>query len=206
MKKILKYLTLITILPIISYFLLSYLLMFFPKKVTTNEPKNKSVYILYSAMHTDIVFNIEELKQPILKEFQEKKKGYLSFGWGDKGIYMNTPTWAEINLLTALKALFVKTPSIMHIGYYPNILRYSEIKKIDLTEEQLAQLEVTIMNDFANKKAYQGYTQSDFFYDAKNSYTLFNTCNTWTGEKLRKADVSISYWTPLSQNITASLP
>jgi len=36
-----------------------------------------------------------------------KKKGdWLAFGWGDKGFYLNTPTWADLKFSTAVKAAF----------------------------------------------------------------------------------------------------
>ena len=207
MKKFLKYLSLILFLAIISYFSLSYILIFFPKQVASTEPKDKTIYILYSPIHTDIVFNIHDLKKLNLNEFQNKKNGYLSFGWGDRGIYMSTATLSELDSLTSLKALFINTPSILHVAYYPNILRYRDIKKINLSQEQLTLLETTIFNDFHDKKeALNGFNKNDFFYEAKHAYNLFNTCNTWTGRKLREANISMSYWTPLSQNITASLP
>ena len=207
MKKILKYFTLTLLLSIVSYFLLAYLFTFFPTKVNNTTPKDRNIYILYSPAHTDIIFNIQDLTTLNLGEFNTKKRGYLAFGWGDKGVYMNTPTWSELEVTTGFKALFLPTPAIMHVSYYPNILRYRDIKKISLTTAQLRHLETSILSDFnTTKEVFKGYQKHDFFYPANHSYTLINTCNTWTGDKLREANVSMSYWTPLSQNVTASLP
>ena len=207
MKKFLKYLSLILFLAIISYFSLSYILIFFPKQADSNKVKDKTIYILYSPIHTDIVFNIHDLKQTSLKEFQNRQQGYLSFGWGEKEIYMNTATLSEIKLLSSLKALFINTPSILHVAYYPNILHYKDVKKINLSQEQFSLLETSILNDFnPTTQAHRGFSKNDFFYTAKDSYNLIHTCNTWTGDKLREANISMSYWTPLSQNVTASLP
>lgn len=31
---------------------------------------------------------------------------YIAFGWGDKGFYLDTPTWADLKFSTAFKAAF----------------------------------------------------------------------------------------------------
>ncbi|HOB24230.1 MAG TPA: DUF2459 domain-containing protein, partial [Kaistella sp.] len=31
---------------------------------------------------------------------------YLAIGWGDKGFYLDTPTWADLKFSTAFKAAF----------------------------------------------------------------------------------------------------
>lgn len=43
---------------------------------------------------------------------------YLSVGWGDKGFYLDTPTWAEPETFTAFKAVFLVSESAMHCTYY----------------------------------------------------------------------------------------
>jgi uncharacterized protein (TIGR02117 family) len=44
---------------------------------------------------------------------------YLAFGWGDRAFMLETPTSATINPVTAFKALFLPTPSTMHVqGYW----------------------------------------------------------------------------------------
>lgn len=207
MKKIIKYLTLALLLPIIAYFLLSYILTLFPKEPTQSGLKSKEVYLLYSEIHSDIVFHIEDINSSFLNEFQTKKRGYLAFGWGEKEVYMSTATLSDIKLSTSLKALFLNTPSIMHVAYYPTLQNYTMVKKIELSSEELVRLQKSIFNDFMQeKKAYEGYEKSDFFYESKGVYNLFHTCNTWTGDKLRGSNVRMSYWTPLSQNVRASLP
>ena len=40
-------------------------------------------------------------------EYQEKEK-FVSFGWGDKNFYANTPTWKDVTFSVGFKALFLK--------------------------------------------------------------------------------------------------
>ena len=51
----------------------------------------------------------------------------ISIGWGDKGFYLDTPTWAELKLSTALIAGFGLGNAALHITYY------DEIAEDDLT-------------------------------------------------------------------------
>jgi uncharacterized protein (TIGR02117 family) len=211
-KFILKFLLFITFITIL-YFLTAYLLVFLPTTKEEKEQKrDEDIYILYDTMHSDILLNIKSLNNKKLtiqlRTFINKREGYLAFGWGDKETYLNTPTWNDIKISTSLKALFINTHSLMHVSYISNIKKYKNIKKLKISKEQLAVLEKSILKSFNLELStyYQGYGRDDFFYPSVYKYNLFNTCNTWTGDRLREANVSMSYWTPLSSNIIDSLP
>ena len=210
MKQISKYLLFFIVfllLAIIIYFSIAYVFSLFPKKSIQYLENNKEVYVLYSPMHSDIVFNIQELNISNFPNFKKQKTGYLAFGWGDKETYLNTPNIKDIKISTSLKALFINTPSLMHVNYIPNIHRYKSVKILKLTSFQHKYLKTSILQSFNFKeKIHKGYGQEDCFYAAKGNYNLINTCNTWTGNKLRESNVSMSYWTPLSQNVIATLP
>ena len=209
-KRLLKMLLttlLLLILSILLYLLTAYLFSLFPKKESSHKNKNSTVYLLYNEMHTDIVFNVEDINLTQLPEFKSVKKGYLAFGWGDKETYLNTPTWNELKLSTSFKALFLNTPSLMHVSYYNSLKVYSDVKEIKMTKEAQKYLKERIFESFnENRTIYHGYGRDDLFYSAKGKYNILCTCNTWTGDQLRDANVSMSYWTPLSQNVTASFP
>lgn len=193
------------------YIIIAFSLTFFPANTNNLTNKNKSVYILYDEMHSDIVFNIKDLSQPwaqlLPKLLKEKKEGYIAFGWGDKETYLHTPTWNDLKTSTALQALFTNTPSLMHVSYYRHLHHFKNLKKIALSKEQQRRLEANIIKSFDFKgKYYRGYRDNDLFYTSPYIYNLFNTCNTWTGDTLRDANITVSYWTPFSQNIIHSLP
>ena len=211
-KFILKFLLFITFTTVL-YFLTAYLLVFLP---STNEEKkqkkSEDIYILYDTMHSDIVLNIQSINNKKLtlqlRTFINNREGYLAFGWGDKETYLNTPTWNDIKISTSLKALFINTPSLMHVSFYKDINKFRYIKNIKLSKKGKEKLESTILKSFdlETDEQYQGYGRDDFFYPSVYKYNLLNTCNTWTGDRLREANVSMSYWTPLSSNVIDSLP
>lgn len=198
------------LIPLILYITVAYLLTFFPLKKTTHVEQNQTVYISYGQLHSDIIIDLTNLS----KRWKEKlpshllqHQGYLSFGWGDKEFYLNTPTWDDLKIHSALKALFINSPSVVHIKYYKELSYFQNMKKISLSTKQLKHLEEGIFKsvDFTSQH-YKGYGRNDIFYSSPYQYNIFMTCNTWTGKQLREANVSVSYWTPFSYNVIHSLP
>jgi uncharacterized protein (TIGR02117 family) len=163
-------------------------------------------------MHSDIIIDINHSNRDWKKVFPRVLKkdsgGYLEFGWGDKDTYLNTPLWSDLKLLIALKALFINTPSLIHLIHFNHINDFSHIKKVRLTEKQYLELEKRILKSFGNKPIFisYGYWDIDAFYASIYKYNLFNTCNTWTGDILREVNITMSYWTPFSYTVISSLP
>lgn len=163
-------------------------------------------------MHSDIVINIEESKynwQKLLPQLiKSKKRGYLVFGWGDSGTYLNTPTWSDLKTTTALKALFINTPSVMHVAYYKKVDKFLYLKLIKVSTAQKDSIEKNILESFGDKIVFKkrGEGYNNIFYNSPYKYNLINTCNTWTGDILRESNVTMSYWTPFSFNIIDALP
>lgn len=193
------------------YFFTAFCLTFFPaNRNVFNLDKNQTIYLLYDKMHTDIVFDLTSTTQPwanLMPTLIPRQRGYIAFGWGDKETYLGRTTWDELKTTTALKALFLNTPSLMHVSYYYRIDYFKNLKTIHLSKEQQIVLEKAILKSFDfNKKSYKGYWSHDLFYSSPYQYNLCHTCNTWTGDRLRDANITISYWTPLSQNLLLSLP
>ena len=42
---------------------------------------------------------------------------YIAIGWGDKGFYLDTPTWADLKFSTAFKAAFWLGNSAIHTTF-----------------------------------------------------------------------------------------
>ena len=198
------------LIPLIIYISIAHLLTFFPSRTVTFLEQNKSIYISYSQLHSDIIINVNALDEKWRKNLPKyilKSQGYLSFGWGEKEFYLNTPTWNDLKVNTALKALFTNSPSVVYVKYHHSISYLQDLKEVKLSLEQLKNLEESIFKsfDFTNSN-YKGYGRDDIFYSSPHYYNVFKTCNTWTGEQLREANVSVSPWTPFSYNVINSLP
>ena len=104
------------------YVILGLLIPYIPVRAEkTDDPKVVELYILTNGVHTDLVVPVKSKyinwssKLPFENTKGQKTDfDYISFGWGDKGFYLDTPTWAELKFSTAFKAAFWLSDSAMH--------------------------------------------------------------------------------------------
>ena len=138
---------------------------------------------------------------------------YMAFGYGNREFYLNTPTWADLSLPTALAAAFGRGPSLVHVEHEwrkpePN----SYQRPIVLSTREYHKLAAHIRSSFefdAHGRTIpligRGYGPADMFYEGRGLYNAYRTCNEWTGEALRAAGVRTGVWTPLSESIMLRL-
>ncbi|MGZ5262642.1 MAG: TIGR02117 family protein [Kaistella sp.] len=181
-----------------------------------SQPENVVVYILTNGVHTDLVVPVKspeiDWSKEILFENTLSKRTdfkYLSIGWGDKGFYLDTPTWAELKVSTAVKAAFWMSESAMHCTFYDTMAEGEDCKKLTLTREQYLDLIRFIRGKFDRDengkpiliKTDAVYGKNDAFYDAKGSYSFLDTCNTWSNNGLKAAGQKAALWTPSDRGI-----
>ena len=202
LSKILKYIGYLLILPV-SYLVISIILSF----ITVNNKENTTkkhhtIYLSSNGVHLEIIIQKQDLIPSILEgQIYNDNAQYFSFGWGDKNFYAETPTWEDFNLLNGLEALFLVSPSLLHVT------RHSAIKEhwiaIKINQEQLKKINRYINNTFKLDHQQQkivlpglGYNKNDDFYEAMGNYTCFYTCNSWVNSGLKQSAIKSCIWTP----------
>lgn len=132
---------------------------------------------------------------------------YLSFGWGDRQFYLQTPTWSDLRLPVALRALLLPTETVLHIQGHDAVPSSSEVyrvKPIGLSQSGYLQLTNFLLDSFARHPAgniiriRESHRYSGSFFAAKGRYSLVRTCNDWTAEGLRVAKVNTPLWAGLA--------
>ncbi|WP_394345017.1 TIGR02117 family protein [Chryseobacterium taihuense] len=202
---------------ILIYALLGYLLPFIEvSEKDDGEAKEIPIYIYTNGVHTDIVMpvknDIHDWSSKIpFSDTKSAKTDYqfVGIGWGDKGFYLDTLTWADLKFSTAFKAAFWLSESAMHCSFYRKMTEADDCKKIMISRSQYRKL-----IDFVDKKFDkddQGnyiliptnavYGDNDAFYDAKGRYSFLNTCNTWANDALKAAGQKAALWTPSDYGI-----
>ncbi|KGO95874.1 urease-associated protein [Flavobacterium enshiense DK69] len=209
-----------TILVIIAFILLYVVAVLGLSRIPVNSDvakpeKGIEIYLLSNGVHTDIVVPVktqitdwsEKVKYQNTKA-NDSTANYLAFGWGDKGFYLNTPTWADLKFSTAFNATSGLSSSAMHCTFYKRMEEDEQCKKITITKKQYEQLVEFIENSFQMKNGQTlkietnaVYGNNDAFYEAKGSYNLFYTCNTWTNSALKAANQKASLWTVYDKGI-----
>jgi uncharacterized protein (TIGR02117 family) len=137
---------------------------------------------------------------------------YIAVGWGDKGFFIGTPTWADLRFSTAFNASFGLSSTAMHVSYKRFQPKENDMcKAVPLAPFQYRALVSYIKNSFLKKDGkfmlirHPGYTSHDSFYEAVGTYSLFNTCNVWTGNGLRCTGEKTGVWTPLPGGVLQNL-
>jgi uncharacterized protein (TIGR02117 family) len=167
------------------------------------------IYILTNGVHTDVVVPVKNevfdwSKQVKFTDTKAKDSTaqFMAIGWGDRGFYLETPTWSDLKVSTALNAATGLSSSALHITFYKSLKEGIDCKKITIDSNEYKKLIVFINDSFQlnngnvtkiDTKAVYG--NNDAFYEAKGSYSLFYTCNTWANQALKAANQKAALWT-----------
>ncbi|MGN6181731.1 MAG: DUF2459 domain-containing protein, partial [Mucilaginibacter sp.] len=83
-----------------------------------------TIYIQTNGDHTDIIMPVRNRIKNWTEEINYQNTiskdttcNYVAVGWGDKGFYLNTPTWAQLKFSTAFKAAFWLGRSAIHATF-----------------------------------------------------------------------------------------
>lgn len=191
----------------LTIFLLFIIFSFFPLGSFDSDPEME-IYLISNEIHTDLVlpirnsvFDWESFIDPLA--FKNRPSEWIEIGWGDRQFYLEIPTWDKFSLSVALDAIFVPDPGIIHINYLATApVNYSTARKIKISHSTYEKLVQSIKNQFQTKNgrpviiANKGYGDTDNFYEGKGSFSLINTCNVWTSDRLRDIGLRHPLWSP----------
>jgi len=218
-KKIVKSIAwiLLGFIAIVLLYLLSALVL---SVISVNNKPNVSndvaIYLLSNGDHTDIVVPIKNSLKNWSTEIKyentianDTTAKYVAIGWGNKDFYLNTPTWAQLKLSLALKAVFGLGPSAIHTDFCKILVQGTHCKKVMLSNRQYIKLVNYIDTSFKrdangnaiNVKTHANLDNTDAFYEAKGNYNLFYTCNTWANNALKACGQKACLWTPFDKGI-----
>jgi len=206
MKRLLKYLfrLLLGVFSLLLlYGLMAVVLSYFgtrPNAITCDQ--SEKIFISNNRIHLDIILAKAQLNQNLQGQFSDAKK-YVAFGWGDKGFYLNTPTWDELKASTAIRAMLLKSETVMHVSYYGTT--YQDWQEISICPKQMEQLQAFILASFQKDTAVKfieipnsGYGANDTFFEAEGYYSCLKTCNSWTNQALKAAEIKTAIWSPFT--------
>lgn len=173
------------------------------------------IYILSNGVHTDLVVPLRNPQMdwsqmlPIANTpAQDAGAQFVGIGWGDKGFYLDTPTWADLKFSTAFKAAFWLSSSAMHTTFYRRMEEGEKCVKIRMSHDEYDRLvryiRAKFQYDAAGKPIWisgHSYGEHDSFYEAHGVYNLFYSCNTWTNNGLKQAGQRASLWALLDDGI-----
>ncbi|MEB3885294.1 TIGR02117 family protein [Lyngbya sp. CCY1209] len=174
-----------------------------------------AIYLSANPFHTDIfvpvktsVFDWNQfLNLAEIGRNPDADYRYLALGWGDRQVYLQAPTLADLKPTVALRALLSPTASVMRVQGYETLPDRAESNCIKISRKNYLQLVKILKNSFATDaggepiKIRPGYGVRDSFYEAEDRYSIARNCNTWTAEALRSAQVRTPMWPTLPASI-----
>ncbi|MFZ6647079.1 TIGR02117 family protein [Undibacterium sp. TJN25] len=175
-------------------------------------------YVLSNGVHTDLVFPVKSKLIDWESRFPKKDfaavpadADYIAIGWGDRDFYLNTPEWKDLTLSRALGALTGRHGALLHVTYLRKADLLQQAYTMRLSEDSYRELILHVessarLQDGRSVAVPGRYGSQDAFYEALGSYSVFTTCNTWTGTGLRRAGIKVSRWTPFDTLVVWHLP
>ncbi len=132
---------------------------------------------------------------------------YLSFGWGDRAFYLETPTWSDVRPGTVLAAAVGSDRTVVHVDHIAAPRVGEDVRSIVLRPEEYRRLAAAVQASFKAQGGHRhGYAAYDAFYNGTGRYDAVHTCNEWTGRALRTAGVRVGAWTPFPVTVLGWFP
>lgn len=199
-----------------AFFLSAWVGSAIPRNGGWSEPEaGVTIMVETNGVHTAIVMPLVTPQKDWREEFPTSDLAdpaapytHVSVGWGEREVFLNTPTWADLDPGTALRAAW-NGSGLLHVSHYVRPAASPDHRELVLRPAEYAALVRAIERQVlpaAARRRYPGYTKNDMFYDAPGTYHLGNTCNQWTSDTLAAAGVRTGWWTPLSGGVMKWVP
>jgi len=176
-----------------------------PQALSRPPAQGVTIWVESNGVHTGIVVpkvaagvDWRPIARPEhLADPRQGRHDHLSFGWGERAFYHETPSWWDIRPRTVLAAAFGSERTLVHVDHIPRPRPEPAVRAVVLTPDEYRRLAGYIARSFAPGAGHmRGYAAYDAFYEARGRYSGVRTCNSWTGEALRAAGVRMGRWTP----------
>jgi uncharacterized protein (TIGR02117 family) len=177
-----------------------------------------NIFVETNGVHVSLIVPMaaagEDLSDLIRPEQLSNRDLYgthAMIGWGHKRVYRNARTWGDVKSGDIASAIIGSDDTTLHIYHLINPQRLSYRKMLRVSPEQfrkiIKQIRSTFRLDAAGRsRAYRAYGPDNLFYDSVGHYSALDTCNTWTGDVLRRAGVRVGIWTPMPGGVMRWFP
>ncbi len=187
-----------------------------PRNGDWTEPADGvEILIETNGIHTGIVMPLVTAQKDWRTAFPASDLGepyrpytHVSVSWGEREVFLNTPTWGDLSLATAARAA-TGGEGLLHAAHYVRPAPASDIRPLRISKDEYARLVSVIERQVkppGERAVYPGYAGYDVFYAAPGTYHLGKTCNQWTSDTLAAAGIRTGWWTPLPGGVMKWVP
>ena len=203
------------------YFFLGWALAFVPRDTnwpapTRIEDEDRTIEIMVhtNGAHTAIVMPKVTPEKDWTRDFPAADVAdpaqpytHVAISWGEREVFLNTPTWGDLSPLTVLRVVFIGGDTLFHVEHYVRPAPSQTLRPVRITPERYLALVEEIeqyvpgIRQGATRRTYPGYYAHDVFYDALGTYTPVRTCNQWTNDRLGDVGLPAGFWTPFAPGV-----
>ncbi len=197
---------------IVLYLIMGFILSRISTSKELSEDQSVEIFVMTNGVHTDVVvpyFSSTKDWRGIFPstltrgKMEEDSFNWLALGWGDKGFYLETPTWGDLTARTAFRAAFGLSDAAMHATLHAEMKESEMAKSIRISKKQYKLLvnyiEKSLLKDRLGNSIFiptnAVYGDHDAFYESKGIYSMFQTCNTWANGALKACRQKACLWT-----------
>ena len=162
-----------------------------------------TIYVADNGIHADLILPVRaqgldwrDHLSPRDARRPPDAPAFVGFGSGERAVYLDTPTWADLEPKTALIAL-VRGRRIMHVDWMAD--DGFALREMRLRPEEYRRLFQAVREGFNGEPRLipgRGYGDTDAFYESDGHTSAFWTCNQWVASRLRLAGVEAPLWSP----------
>lgn len=170
-----------------------------------------TLYLADNGVHADLIMPVRAAGLdwgpfiPHSDMADARGEQWIGFGAGERRVYLDTPTWADISPRTALAAT-TGGERVVHVEYTDDPTYAA--RELRVTPEQYRRLWAAVRASFdldpqgrPTRIDHPGYGPADAFYDGVGRASAINTCNQWLATRLRLAGVKAPLWSPFVEGL-----
>ncbi|MEQ8412502.1 MAG: DUF2459 domain-containing protein [Erythrobacter sp.] len=185
-----------------------------PRNADWQEPETGvTIMVGDNGVHTEIVMPIlaqghdwRALFPPGDIANPQRPYTHVGVSWGERTFFLETPTWADLEIGNALGAI-AGGDALLHVAWYVRPAPSEDYRRLTLSAKDYRALAASIAADLApGARRFGGYGGHDVFYPARGTYHLGRTCNQWTSDRLAGAGIRTGWWTPLAGGVMKWVP
>jgi uncharacterized protein (TIGR02117 family) len=214
--RLLAYSLLILIIAIALFFLCDAVLGRIPTKAEANTHKDVLIYLQSDGTHCDLALPVKtsviDWSREIRYEHTRSRDSnmtYLSFGWGEKIFYLETPQWSDLTVKNALRSSLGFGSPAVHTRFHFSLQAHENCIPIYLSWEQYRRLVAYLQKSLERNKQGQlihiptptSYGPSDAFYEGHGHYGFNHSCNTWVNRALKSCGQKAALWTAFEKGV-----
>lgn len=182
-----------------------------PRNPAWTEPaEGTEIMVASNGVHTELVLPLVNEQKDWRMEFPasdvmqpDLPYTHISVSWGQREVFLNTPTWADLKPVTVWHAA-TGSEALLHVVHHVRPAPSAHYRPLTLRRDEYARLVTAIEKRVPpprQRRKYRGYHTQDVFYETGGNYHLGNSCNQWTSDMLAAAGVKTALWSPFAGGV-----